>query len=93
MIVDVIMPKLGIYEDDVELVEWLVDDGGHVEAGEPLFVMETEKVSTEIEAEDDGILVHTAEPGFKAPVGSRIGYLVSTDIECDEVRARVGRGG
>ena len=27
MIVEVIMPKLGIYEDDVELVEWLVEDG------------------------------------------------------------------
>jgi pyruvate dehydrogenase E2 component (dihydrolipoamide acetyltransferase) len=93
MIVDVIMPKLGIYEDDVELVEWLVDDGTRVAVGDPLFVMETEKVSTEIEADDDGILVREAEPGFKAPVGSRIGYLVSTEGERDELRARLGSGG
>jgi pyruvate dehydrogenase E2 component (dihydrolipoamide acetyltransferase) len=93
MIVDVIMPKLGIYEDDVELVEWLVADGARVEVGDPLFVMETEKVSTEIEAEDDGILVRAAERGFKAPVGSRVGYLVSTEVEGDELRARLGSGG
>ena len=93
MIVDVIMPKLGIYEDDVELVEWLVDDGSRVEVGDPLFVMETEKVSTEIEADDDGILVRAAAPGFKAPVGSRIGYLVSTEVERDELRGRLGGDG
>ena len=75
VIVEVIMPKVGIYEDDVELVEWLVADGSTVEVGDPLFVMETEKVSTEIEAEDEGILVRTAAAGYKAPVGSRIGLF------------------
>ena len=88
MIVDVIMPKLGIYEDDVELVEWIAERRQRVEVGDPLFVMETEKVSTEIEAEDAGILVCSAEPGYKAPIGSRIGYVVSTPAERDEVLAR-----
>ena len=41
--------------------------------------METEKVETEIEADDAGILVQQREPGYTAPIGSRIGYLVSTD--------------
>jgi pyruvate dehydrogenase E2 component (dihydrolipoamide acetyltransferase) len=93
VIVDVIMPKLGIYEDDVELVEWLVDDGNAVEVGDPLFVMETEKVTTEIEAEDAGILVCTAAPGYRAPIGSRIGFLATTEAEAAELHARQSPGG
>ena len=30
MIVEVIMPKLGIYEDDVTLIEWIAADGSTV---------------------------------------------------------------
>ena len=81
MIVEVIMPKLGMYEADVTLIEWLVAEGAIVEAGDPLFVMETEKVETEIECEDPGIIVLAAAPGFSAPIGTRIGYVVSTADE------------
>ena len=86
------MPKLGIYEDDVELVEWLVPDGSSVDVGDPLFVMETEKVTTEIEAEDAGFLVCTAAPGYRAPIGSRIGYLATTAAEAAELQARQPSG-
>ena len=83
------MPKIGMYEDDVTLIEWLVADGSRVAVGEALFVMETEKVATEIECEDEGIIVLEAVAGFSAPVGSRIGYIVSTDGEHRELRARL----
>jgi pyruvate/2-oxoglutarate dehydrogenase complex dihydrolipoamide acyltransferase (E2) component len=55
--------------------------------------METEKTTTEIEAEDAGILVRVAEPGFRAPIGTRIGYLVSTEAEQADLRARLAAGG
>jgi pyruvate dehydrogenase E2 component (dihydrolipoamide acetyltransferase) len=93
VIVEVIMPKLGMYEDDVVLVEWIAADGSTVEVGDPLFVMETEKVESEIEAEDAGILVREAQPGYRAPIGSRIGYLVSTEAERAELLARVATAG
>jgi pyruvate dehydrogenase E2 component (dihydrolipoamide acetyltransferase) len=93
MIVEVIMPKLGMYEDDVELVEWIAGDGTTVDVGDPLFLMETEKMTTEIEAEDAGILVCVAEPGYRAPIGSRIGYIVSTPDEQAELRASLGGAG
>jgi pyruvate/2-oxoglutarate dehydrogenase complex dihydrolipoamide acyltransferase (E2) component len=89
MIVEVIMPKLGMYEDDVTLVDWIASDGDAVATGDPLFVMETEKVETEIECEDDGILVTEAAAGFAAPIGSRIGYIVSTPEEHRELRAKL----
>jgi pyruvate/2-oxoglutarate dehydrogenase complex dihydrolipoamide acyltransferase (E2) component len=50
--------------------------------------METDKVETEIECEDEGILVVTAEPGLEAPIGTTIGYIVSSVGEVDEARAR-----
>jgi pyruvate dehydrogenase E2 component (dihydrolipoyllysine-residue acetyltransferase) len=93
VIVEVIMPKLGIYEDDVVLIEWIAADGSAVEVGDPLFVMETQKVETEIEAEDAGFLVHEAGAGYSAPIGSRIGYLVSTEAEHTQLRTRLAGGG
>jgi len=90
MIVEVIMPKLGMYEDDVTLIDWIARTGDTVDIGDPLFVMETEKVETEIEAEDPGILVQAAPAGHSGPIGSVIGYLATTAEEYDELRARVG---
>lgn len=85
MIVEVIMPKQGMYESDVTLVKWLVEDGSTVDVEDPLFVMETEKVESEIEAEDAGILVQAASEGYEAPVGTVIGYIVTTPEEYDRV--------
>ena len=75
---EVIMPKTGMYEGSVTLVEWLVSDGGEVVAGEPLFVMESDKVEMEIEAEFSGRVHQEAEPGLEAPIGTRIGVIVET---------------
>ena len=72
------MPKTGMYEGNVTLTEWLVSDGGEVVAGEPLFVMESDKVEMEIEAEFSGRVHQEAEPGLEAPIGTRIGVIVET---------------
>lgn len=88
MIVEVIMPKTGIYDGDVSLVEWLVDHGSHVEVGDPLFIMETEKVEVEIEADDAGILFQSLGAGTIGPVGTTIGWLASTPDELEELRLR-----
>ena len=75
---EVIMPKTGMYEGSVTLIEWLVEDGGEVVAGDPLFVMESDKVEMEIEAEFSGRVHQEAEPGLEAPIGTRIGVIVET---------------
>ena len=76
-----ILPKTGIYESDVTLVEWLVEEGGEVFAGDPLFLMESEKVEMEIEADIDGWLHQEAEPGLEAPIGTRIGVIAESPQE------------
>lgn len=77
-----VLPKTGIYEGDVTLIEWLVDEGGEVFAGDPLFLMESEKIEMEIEADIDGWLHQEAEPGLEAPIGTRIGVIAETPEEC-----------
>lgn len=76
-----VLPKTGIYEGDVTLIEWLVDEGGEVFAGDPLFLMESEKIEMEIEADIDGWLHREAEPGLEAPIGTRIGVIAETPEE------------
>ena len=83
--VEIVLPKLGMYEGDATLIEWLVDDGGAVAAGDPLFLVETDKIESEIEADDDGLLVQLQPPGFRAPIGTVIGYVVSSPEERDRL--------
>ena len=78
-----ILPKTGIYEGDVTLIEWLVPEGGEVFAGDPLFLMESEKVEMEIESDTDGRLHREAEAGLEAPIGTRIGVIAETPEECE----------
>ena len=73
---EVILPKTGMYEGDVTLAEWLVEEGGEAVEGEPLFVMESDKVEMEIEAEFSGRIHQEAEPGLEAPIGTRIGVII-----------------
>ena len=84
---EVILPKTGIYEGDVVLVEWLVEEGARVSAGDPIFVIESEKVEMDIEAEAGGWLHQEAEPGLEAPIGTRIGVISSSEAEHRQIAA------
>ena len=56
-IVDVIVPQVGEAIADVTLVRWLKEVGETVSKGDPLFEVDTEKATFEIEAFADGVLV------------------------------------
>ena len=49
------MPKWGIEMEEGKLTEWLIDEGSSFSKGDPLLVVETDKISNEIEAEFDGL--------------------------------------
>lgn len=85
--IEVILPKTGIYEGDVVLVEWLVEEGARVSAGDPIFVIESEKVEMDIEAEAGGWLHQEAEAGLEAPIGTRIGVISPTEAEHRQIAA------
>jgi pyruvate/2-oxoglutarate dehydrogenase complex dihydrolipoamide acyltransferase (E2) component len=77
----VIMPKLGLYSEDVLLCEWLKAEGAQVRRGETLFSLETDKVTSDVEAEADGFLHHLVEAGEKVPIGGEIGLIAASREE------------
>ena len=49
------IPQMGVVEQ-VLVVEWLVEDGSLVAAGDPVVVIDTDKAETELEAPASGRL-------------------------------------
>lgn len=70
MAVEVLLPKLGFSMDEGELSEWLVVDGGQVVEGQPLYTLESEKSTNEVESPATGTLRILAQPGETYSVGT-----------------------
>ncbi len=69
------LPKLGQAMEDGQVVEWLVDEGERVSAGDPVVVIETDKMTSEVTAEEDGELLSIAVPaGQTVSIGTVLGY-------------------
>ena len=62
MPVDIVMPKLGLTMTEGLIVEWKCRVGDSVTKGEVIFVLETEKVTYEVEAPADGFLAQILIP-------------------------------
>lgn len=72
---DLLMPKLGLTMTEGMLIEWCVAAGDQVKAGDPLFVVETDKVANEIAAEADGLIGEILVPaGETVPVGAVVAH-------------------
>jgi len=70
------IPKLGVTMVEGTLSEWLVADGTAVSAGEGIYLLETDKIETEIEAPVDGVLKIKAEADETYAVGTVVGELI-----------------
>jgi pyruvate/2-oxoglutarate dehydrogenase complex dihydrolipoamide acyltransferase (E2) component len=75
MITEVLLPKLGFSMNEGELVEWLVADGGQAIAGEPLYSLESDKSTQEIEAPVSGTLKILKPVGETYVVGTVLGEI------------------
>src|SRR5262245_891035 len=73
----VIMPALELAQETGKVIRWLKSAGDPVTKGEPIVEIETDKVTTEIEAAASGILREvTAQEGDVVPVGQAIAIIV-----------------
>ncbi|MDD5007215.1 MAG: dihydrolipoamide acetyltransferase family protein [Syntrophorhabdaceae bacterium] len=86
MAVQIVIPKLGMTVDDVNLVEWKVKEECHVEKGSVVLVIETQKTEWNIEAEEAGLLHILVAEGNKAKVGSIVGLIAGTKEEYEGLR-------
>jgi pyruvate dehydrogenase E2 component (dihydrolipoamide acetyltransferase) len=79
MAIPLTVPRLGWNMDQGVFVGWLKADGAAVRAGEPLFTLESEKATEDIEGFDHGILHIPAggpKKGDVVAVGTVIGFLL-----------------
>ena len=58
----VIMPKQGLMMEEGTITSWLKKEGEAVTAGEPLFEMETDKLTITMDAEASGTLLKILHP-------------------------------
>ena len=79
---EVIMPALGMAQDEGILLRWLKKEGEMVQAGEPLMEVATDKVDVQVEAPATGMLTAvTAQEGDEIPVGQVIGLIAAEGEE------------
>ncbi len=75
MAVDVLLPKIGFSMNEGTLAEWLVADGGQAVEGEPLYALESEKSTQEVESPASGTLKIIAQTGDTYEVGTLLATI------------------
>jgi pyruvate dehydrogenase E2 component (dihydrolipoyllysine-residue acetyltransferase) len=72
---EVKLPRLGQGMEAGTIVKWLKSEGDEVEKGEPLYELDTDKVTQEVEADFSGTLLKIAIAEGEVPVGKTIGVI------------------
>jgi len=72
---EVKLPRLGQGMESGTIVKWLKSEGDQVEKGEPLYELDTDKVTQEVEADASGVLLKIAVPEGEVEVGRTIGVI------------------
>jgi pyruvate dehydrogenase E2 component (dihydrolipoamide acetyltransferase) len=72
---DVTLPRLGQGMESGTITRWLKSEGDKVEKGEPLYELDTEKVTQEVEAEASGVLLKILVAEGEVEVGKRVAVI------------------
>ena len=70
MAVEVLLPKIGFSMNEGTIVEWLAEDGSHVTEGQPLYAIEADKSTNEVDSPAPGTLKILAAIGETYEVGT-----------------------
>lgn len=76
MAFQVTIPKIGFSMNEGILGEWLIEDGSQVTEGDPLFSLESDKSTNEVESPATGTLKIIGEVGETYEVGAVIAEIV-----------------
>jgi pyruvate dehydrogenase E2 component (dihydrolipoamide acetyltransferase) len=94
MATDVKLPRLGQGMESGTIVRWLKAEGDAVEKGEPLYEVDTDKATQEVEAEASGVLLRIAIAEGEVPVGQTVALIgepgeAVSDVPSEPVREPV----
>jgi pyruvate dehydrogenase E2 component (dihydrolipoamide acetyltransferase) len=84
---EVILPRLGQGMETGTIVRWLKSEGDAVEKGDPLFELDTDKVTQEVEAEASGVLLKIAVAEGEVPVGRTVAFIGNEGEDIPDVGA------
>jgi pyruvate dehydrogenase E2 component (dihydrolipoamide acetyltransferase) len=83
----VILPRLGQGMEAGTIVRWLKSEGDAVEKGEPLYELDTDKVTQEVEADVGGVLLKILVAEGEVPVGTPVAFLGEAGESVPDVEA------
>ena len=86
------MPKLGMSMEQGKISEWKADEGAWVEKGQVVIIIETEKVTYEIESPEPGFFHMAAELDVDIPCMDTIAILAETEEELTSLQAQIPSG-
>lgn len=75
MATEIVLPKIGFSMTEAQVAEWLVEDGGQVKEGDPLYLLEADKSTNEVEAPASGTLRIGSIVGETYDVGTVLGTI------------------
>ena len=91
MATEIKLPRLGQGMESGTIVKWLKSEGDKVEKGEPLYELDTDKVTQEVEADASGVLLKIAVQDGEVEVGRTIAVIGEAGEKVAEpVEAKVG---
>ena len=93
MAYEVVIPRLGLTMEEAHIVEWYKQDGEFIQAGEPMFAVETDKTVIDVEAPFSGLFYQVPNlPSGPLPIGHLIAYILEPGEVFAELGAAVAEG-
>jgi pyruvate dehydrogenase E2 component (dihydrolipoyllysine-residue acetyltransferase) len=86
MATEIKLPRLGQGMESGTIVRWLKSEGEPVEKGEPLYELDTDKVTQEVEADASGVLLRIAVQEGEVDVGHTIAVIGEEGEEVPDAR-------
>ena len=75
MSTEILLPKIGFSMTEGTVAEWLAQDGAQVTEGQPLFTLEADKSTNEVESPASGTLKIIVAAGENSEVGTVLGTI------------------
>ena len=75
MATEILLPKIGFSMNEGTLAEWMAEDGAQVTEGQPLYALESDKSTNEVDAPATGTLRIRATVGETYEVGTVLGVI------------------
>ncbi len=85
---EILMPRLGVNDDSAILTSWLVKDGGWVDKGQKIAVIETSKETSEITTTQEGIITFHVSEGDDIEVGKTVAVIDGGEKPKEEAKPK-----